>query len=471
MADFWLTLACSFLVRYDPWINGLFLRVEHLPGVKEFATAIKAPEVNVGGFALALLVLIFSRVTRFHDRISDIFKIRARFDRANILLPLAVMSGAQMSARQVANLKRERHPLVRATFYKYASSRSEHPLVDKHDIESALEAWHILGCLGVALHTHRLRGLIRLRQGSLVSDHFLDRLDGRASIYASSVWIAGTKGGSPDPTDSRECRGKCRQPPSIHRGGHLMWYKIGKDIIVRSENAAKPETQSSAYLKKLISRLEPIHSSFDFGCGKLRYERAIAKTTGELALVDSEVQLSRGQMIRGRSTTIRDYVGKSNHVHALTVGQFASHDRRYDRGFCINVLSVIPSASVRLGIVQLMRAKLKPNGTCLFVTLYRNSDFTRMQNLPNCQPYGNGFLMDSLRGHSFYGLIPPDDLAGLVKRAGFSVESIVLDEGSAYLWARTPDGRPGPINFEIRETAENFQIRSQPSVSNRSSAR
>ncbi|MET3237469.1 hypothetical protein [Bradyrhizobium diazoefficiens] len=120
MADFWLTLACSFLVRYDPWINGLFLRVEHLPGVKEFATAIKAPEVNVGGFALALLVLIFSRVTRFHDRISDIFKIRARFDRANILLPLAVMSGAQMSARQVANLKRDRHPLVRATFYKYA---------------------------------------------------------------------------------------------------------------------------------------------------------------------------------------------------------------------------------------------------------------------------------------------------------------------------------------------------------------
>ncbi|MEZ0085216.1 hypothetical protein ABIF72_007714 [Bradyrhizobium japonicum] len=143
LADFWLTLACSFLVRYDPWINGLFLRVEHLPGFEEFATAIKAPEVNVGGFALALLVLIFSRVTRFHDRISDIFKIRARFDRANILLPLAVMSGAQMSARQVANLKRDRQHLMRATFYKYASSRSEHPLVDKHDIESALEAWHM----------------------------------------------------------------------------------------------------------------------------------------------------------------------------------------------------------------------------------------------------------------------------------------------------------------------------------------
>jgi len=121
-------------------------------------------------------------------------------------------------------------------------------------------------------------------------------------------------------------------------------------------------------------------------------------------------------MIRGGSTTNRDHVGKSNHVHAYTVGQFASLDRKYDRGVCINVLSVIPSPNVRLGIVQLMRSKPKPRGTCLLVTLYRNSDFTRMQKLPNCQPYGNGFLMDSLRGHSFYGLIPPDDLASLVKR-------------------------------------------------------
>ncbi|MBR1177991.1 hypothetical protein JQ617_28795 [Bradyrhizobium sp. KB893862 SZCCT0404] len=238
-----------------------------------------------------------------------------------------------------------------------------------------------------------------------------------------------------------------------------MRYKIGKEIIIRSENAAKPDTQSSAYLNKLISGLEPVHSSFDFGCGKLRYKRTIAKTTEELALIDSEVQLSRTQMIRGRSTTIRDHVGKSNHVHALTVSQFASRDQQYDRGFCINVLSVIPSASVRLGIVQLMRAKLKPNGTCLFVTLYRNSDFTRMQKLPNCQPYGNGFLMDSLRGYSFYGLIPPDDLAELVKRAGFTVESVVLDEGTAYLWARAPEGRSGPARFHVRESTENFRIR------------
>ncbi|WP_244551103.1 hypothetical protein [Bradyrhizobium sp. Rc2d] len=67
-------------------------------------------------------------------------------------------------------------------------------------------------------------------------------------------------------------------------------------------------------------------------------------------------------------------------------------------------------------------------------------------------------LMDSLRGHSFYGLIPPDDLASLVKRAGFAVESIVLDEGSAYLWAKAPDRADQPMRFSIQEAENNFQI-------------
>lgn len=238
-----------------------------------------------------------------------------------------------------------------------------------------------------------------------------------------------------------------------------MRYKIGRDIVVRSENAAKPEAQSSSYLNKLISRLKPVRASFDFGCGKLRYERVIAKRTDELAVVDSEVQLSRTQIIRGRPTTIRDHVQKLNHVEAHTVSQFAALNRHFDRGFCINVLSVIPSASVRVGIVQLMKAKLKPGGSCLFVSLYRNSDFTRMQKLPNCQPYDNGFLMKSLRGHSFYGLIPPGDLASLVKRGGLIVESVVLDQGSAYLWAKSPGSPVASAEFDIRETAENFQIR------------
>jgi hypothetical protein len=101
------------------------------------------------------------------------------------------MSGAQMTARQVTNLKRDRHPLMRETFYKYASSRSEHPLVDKHDIESALEAWHMYWVApGVAFHTLEFRDLVRICRIRLVAYRFLDRFHVRTSVYASSLWTA-----------------------------------------------------------------------------------------------------------------------------------------------------------------------------------------------------------------------------------------------------------------------------------------
>src|ERR1700694_1118977 len=138
-----------------------------------------------------------------------------------------------------------------------------------------------------------------------------------------------------------------------------MRYKISKEVIVRTENAAKPEKQGSSYLNALISKLIPVKSSFDFGCGKLRYQKAISKTTQTLALVDSEIQLSRTQMIRGRKGSIREALQKSNHTSTFTVGEFAKLPATFDRGFCVNVLSVIPSTTIRLRVVQLMRSKLR----------------------------------------------------------------------------------------------------------------
>src|SRR5687768_13467680 len=76
-----------------------------------------------------------------------------------------------------------------------------------------------------------------------------------------------------------------------------MRYKLASDIEVRTENAAKPESQQSKFLLKLISDLEHVASTFDYGCGKLRYQRSIADTTDVLAIVDSEIQLSRFQIL------------------------------------------------------------------------------------------------------------------------------------------------------------------------------
>src|ERR1700724_186971 len=73
LAGFWFTFVCTFLVRTDPWIDGQFARVEHLHAGQAFMSTIKAPELNVGGFMLAALVMAFSRATRFHDWVSDRF--------------------------------------------------------------------------------------------------------------------------------------------------------------------------------------------------------------------------------------------------------------------------------------------------------------------------------------------------------------------------------------------------------------
>jgi hypothetical protein len=58
-----------------------------------------------------------------------------------------------------------------------------------------------------------------------------------------------------------------------------------------------------------------------------------------------------------------------------------------------------------------------------------------MSRLPNARPWLDGFLIDSLRGFSFYGLIRPQILSKLVAEAGFKVVDCHLDEGRVYLMA------------------------------------
>ncbi len=214
-----------------------------------------------------------------------------------------------------------------------------------------------------------------------------------------------------------------------------MRYKLASGIEIRTENAAKPESQSSKFLCNLISALPHVPSSFDYGCGKLRYQKAIADTTDALALIDSEVQLSRMQVLRGRETWIRDMYKQSNRIRVYNDIEFQSTSMLFERGFCLNVLSVIPSYRRRRQVLNIVRQKLKRNGECLFVVQYRNSDFTRMKKMSNAKLWLDGFLIDSLRGYSFFGLIPPDRLETSLKRAGFQILETRLNEGSAYTWA------------------------------------
>ena len=233
-----------------------------------------------------------------------------------------------------------------------------------------------------------------------------------------------------------------------------MHYKLSAGIIIKTENAAKPHNQTSAYLKSLILGLEPVSSSFDYGCGKLRYRDVMLRVTDTLALVDSEMQITREQMIWGDYTTIRASVQRSNRLSAYNTTEFVHLRTKFDRGFCINVLSVIPIAAARQRVLHFIRGKLRAGGTCLFVVQYRNSDFTRMRRLPNAQPYLDGFLIDSLRGYSFYGLISPEQRTGMVVKAGFEVVKQTLNQGSVYLMVRS-QGPSGPV--PVMDEQNNFQ--------------
>ena len=214
-----------------------------------------------------------------------------------------------------------------------------------------------------------------------------------------------------------------------------MRYKLAPGIEIRTENAAKPEIQASGFLKVLLSELPKVESTFDYGCGKLRYQSALLDTTDILAIVDSEIQLSRQQIIRGAETSIRESVARSNRVSVYNDVEFGKLRALFDRGFCINVLSVIPVLARRKEVLEAIRQRLRPRAECLFVVQYRNSDFTRMRAMPNAQPWRDGFLIDSARGYSFYGLIAPDKLKAILERAGFAVRDANLNEGSAYIWA------------------------------------
>jgi len=66
-----------------------------------------------------------------------------------------------------------------------------------------------------------------------------------------------------------------------------MHYKLGGGIIIKTENAAKSEKQPSTYLRKLMRQLPSVSSSLDYGCGKLRYTKAILENTETLTIVDS----------------------------------------------------------------------------------------------------------------------------------------------------------------------------------------
>jgi len=137
--ELWLA---TFFLRGLPPIEALFSAVEQAGPMEAIASLLPAvAKLNLTGLILAIFVTTICYAITLHDRISDLLEIRKKFDYQHILLPLAKLVNVRLSAAQKIRIQENQDSLMRQVFYKFASSRAKNPIVDKHDIERALEAW------------------------------------------------------------------------------------------------------------------------------------------------------------------------------------------------------------------------------------------------------------------------------------------------------------------------------------------
>ncbi len=88
---------------------------------------------------LAFLISFAARVSKLHNRVSNLLGIRERFDINEILAPLAAGAGVLFDLKLREKCVAQRSQIMPAVFYKYASSTK--PVIDEHLIWRALDTW------------------------------------------------------------------------------------------------------------------------------------------------------------------------------------------------------------------------------------------------------------------------------------------------------------------------------------------
>jgi hypothetical protein len=105
----------------------------HLPPFNDIDSLLKHYPLLIP----AALLTLFLYMIKFHDRLSDVLRIRRHFDRKHVIRPLALAAG--VDATKLPKSDDFRHKAMKACFYRYASSKK--PQIDTHNIEEALGNW------------------------------------------------------------------------------------------------------------------------------------------------------------------------------------------------------------------------------------------------------------------------------------------------------------------------------------------
>jgi hypothetical protein len=215
-----------------------------------------------------------------------------------------------------------------------------------------------------------------------------------------------------------------------------MHYRA-RGLTIRTQNAARSIRQASRPLRTWIDANVSGASALDYGCGRLRYARLLARVSSRLGLVDSPEQLDRESQIAGRLTTVRTTARQAwPRCRVYTVAEFwGGIAERYDFVLCANVLSAIPSLALRNRSLAALKNSLSARGRLLVVNQHTNSYFTKAKASPLASDHLDGWILRSPSGPSYFGVLRRDKVIRILRRHHFRIRDSWIDGQSNYVLA------------------------------------
>ena len=207
-----------------------------------------------------------------------------------------------------------------------------------------------------------------------------------------------------------------------------MHYQID-NLIVKSELAAKPASQTNKIVLDHIANLPNHIKVLDYGCGKLRYSINLAEHVDNVVAIDSLEQIR---------TLEKSSYEHYNNLNVMTIEQPDWYKQKYDVVFCTNVLSAIPFEEYREKIINNAKDVLKKDGYLFISVQYRNSYFSQYKNRDDASSFRDGWLIKHKTTNlcSFYGILSADYITVLCRKAGFKHITVKKKDGSCFIEAR-----------------------------------
>lgn len=213
-----------------------------------------------------------------------------------------------------------------------------------------------------------------------------------------------------------------------------MHYKID-EIIIESELAAKPVSQTNKVVISLINSFPNNFYVLDYGCGKLRYSIPLADRVARVVAIDSFFQVEKRQQIGSNYISPKEY--HKDNLLVCDIDDPTWKNYTYDIVLCTNVLSAIPFNDYRIQIIENAYKVLNDEGQLIISIQYRNSYFSTYMNRKDVIPYNDGWLIKKTKKkYAFYGTPSDTTVIKLCYEVGFEHCEVNYQDGTYFIKAQ-----------------------------------